>query len=127
MFLLTLYKDGTGNGCAKLAGAHLISQTCCSLFTEVPLAKLKALPSECLCSPQILLSARIIVIQFILSQTPQVKICHTGSDVAIQEAAVSSTLLGDRKQCLDKAQNCLWYILSHCLAEDGHRLCYNQR
>lgn len=48
MFLLTLCKDGTGNGCTKLAGTHLISQTCYSLFTEVLLLKLKAVPSECL-------------------------------------------------------------------------------
>lgn len=48
MFLLTVFKDGTGNGCTKLAGIHRISQTFCSLFTEVLLVKLKALPSECL-------------------------------------------------------------------------------
>jgi hypothetical protein len=48
MFLLTVFKDGTGNVRAKHAGSHLTSQICCSLFTEVLLAKLKALPYECL-------------------------------------------------------------------------------
>jgi hypothetical protein len=48
MLLLTVFKDGTGNGCAKHVGTQITSQMCCLLFNEVLLAKLKALPSECL-------------------------------------------------------------------------------
>jgi len=48
MLLQTEFKYGTGNGCTKLVSTNLISQVCCSLFTEIVLVKLKALPSECL-------------------------------------------------------------------------------
>jgi hypothetical protein len=51
---------------------------------------------------------------------------HIGSDVVIQEATVSAILLCDRKLYLNKAWNCLWCMHLHCLAGEGHRLCYNQ-
>jgi len=98
MFLLTVFKDGTGNGCTKLASTHLISQTC-SLFTEVLLAKLKALPSECLFFASDPLKCK----NYFDTLAPQVKICLTGSDVVIQEATVSSSLLCDHRHCLRKA------------------------
>jgi len=99
MFLLTVFKDHTGNGCTKLAGTHLISQTCCSLFTEVLLAKVKALPSECLLFASDPLKCK----NYFDTLAPEVKICLTGSDVVIQEATVSSSLICDHRHCVNKA------------------------
>ena len=63
-FLLTILKDGAGNSVLRVADAHHIQLTYCSLQVKILLFKLKTVHTECFL--QIIFMAVIIHLCFIL-------------------------------------------------------------
>jgi len=63
-FLLTILKDDAGNSVLRVADAHHIHLTYCSLHVKILLFKLKTVHTECFL--QIIFVAVIIHLHFIL-------------------------------------------------------------